>query len=881
MVTARTSDHEDPPVPSYEEAIFAQPSSTSSHLNGAERSHELERQGLLGQSGATSASPCPPSSHSARLFATESRGRGRETYTSLRRSDESDRSSLEQLHQEMGQMEMLDPLTDILSERQSRIRDQLSKRITTLTNSLSSLQLPFEVRLPSFPSIRFHVPEASYPGLIVCGRLFALALIFFVVYFFISEITPKSVTGGYDPDVIRAYVQGNVDRLRIREYLEKLTRFDHIAGTRGDLALAEYVEGVFAAAKLERVQMNEYEVYLNYPRPSGRRIAIVSPPELVWEAQLEEDVAITGSGDSQQQTLVFHGHSRAGNITGPLIYANYGSRADFARLQELGIDVSGAIVLVRYYGSQGDRALKVKAAELAGAAGCIIYSDPAEDGFRRGEVWPSGRWQPEDGVQRGAVSLMSWVVGDVLTPGWASTPGAHRLSKDDNPGLVNIPSLPLSWRDAQSLLSALRNHGEKVSADWIGGVPNIEEWWTGDETSPIVHLQNEQDEQEKQPIWNVLGSITGIEQSEKTIIVGNHRDAWCAGGADPGSGTAVMLEVATLFGELVQRGWQPRRTIQFASWDGEEYNLIGSTEWVEDNIEGLRLNGVAYLNVDTAVSGSDFRAASSPLFQKALMRVLERVAHPLSNKTLRTVWDETNSKLGGLGAGSDYVAFQDLAGTSSIDMGFDGPGFPYHSCYDNFEWMSKFGDPTWESHAAMAQVWALLILEIADSPVLPYDFIAYASAVDGYVKDLEAYANGQRQGGSTDGDGLDFTKLRDASKAFTDNAGLFQRWEQDWLELVNDGRRPETNVVAIHRMGHNNRMSNFETHLLDLEEGGGLPGREQFKHVIFAPQAWSGYDEAYFPGVRDALDEGNRTLAQQQLDKAAAILEKASLKLLN
>lgn len=541
---------------------------------------------------------------------------------------------------------------------------------------------------------------------------------------------------------------------------------------------------------------------------------------MAWEALLEEGQVYSDKTPYKAQTLVFHGHSRAGNVTGPLIYANYGSREDFESLQQRGINLTGSIALVRYYGTQGDRALKVKAAELAGAVGCLIYSDPNEDGFKKGEVWPKGRWRPEDSVQRGAVSLMSWVVGDVLTPGFASTPDAKRVSKDNNPGLVNIPSLPLAWRDAQKLLQSLKGHGVKVDQDWIGGVPDVVEWWSGNQDSPIVRLVNEQDEEEKQPIWNVLGKISGLEQKQKSIIVGNHRDAWCLGGVDPGSGTAVMLEVVHIFSELLRLGWRPLRTIQFASWDGEEYNLIGSTEWVEDNIDDLRRNGIAYLNVDMAVFGSEFQASASPLFQKALLRVLDRTVDPVTNHTLRSIWDRSKSRLKGLGAGSDFVAFQDIAGTSSIDLSFEGPGSLYHSCYDNFEWMDKFGDPGFRYHKVMAQVLALLILEMADRPILPFDLIAYASAVHSYIDDLDKYASAKSKNDSNTQLNLD--SLREAATQFTHDAREFHDWERIWTETVYGSGGVETSVMAIRRMSHNTRMANFETHLLDLAEGGGV-----------------------------------------------------------
>ncbi|KAI9792117.1 MAG: hypothetical protein M1833_001265 [Piccolia ochrophora] len=738
--------------------------------------------------------------------------------------------------------------------------------------------------------------------------MFVIALI---VYFLAVEVFPLSRRAGvrlYDPESVRAYVQDHVSQETIKEYLKRLTAFDHVAGTTGGYSMAQYVEGQFAAVQLERLTLEEYQVYLNYPRPSGRRVAIVEPSDLAWEATLEEEAVYDPNDPLRKQTMIFHGYSRSGNVTGPLIYGNYGSQSDFTKLEEMSIDVKGAVVLVRYYGSQTDRALKVKAAEEAGAVGCIIYSDPQDDGFKKGKAWPDGPWMPSDGVQRGTVGLTSWVVGDPLTPGWASTQNAERVSKTDNPGLVNIPSLPLAWRDAQNLLKALKGHGKRVQDEWRGGVPNVDEWWTGDQDSPVVHLRNEQDEYDKKSIWNVVGQITGYEQSAKTIIVGNHRDAWCFGAADPGSGTAVLLEVVRILGSLKQHHWRPRRTIKFASWDGEEYNLVGSTEWVEDNLETLRANSMAYLNIDTAVSGQSFHAAGSPLFERALLRVLGRANDVVTNVTLRSIWEKSKSRLEGLGAGSDYVAFQDIAGTSSLDISFQGLGYPYHSCYDNFEWMEKFGDPDFSYHKLIAQVWALLILELADEPVLPFDFKAYASAVEGYVKDLRHYTDEKQKASKST---LDLTPLSAAAEQFTNNAAEFDQWGQQFMY---DGVLHEDGVQAIHRMSYNARMANFDTHLLDLEDGGGvstrfhssliptkidhvqprclairpadlspakLPNRQQYKNVLHAPQKWSGYDGAYFPGVRDAIDDDDWPRAQKQVQKAADVLSKASDKLLH
>lgn len=793
------------PIPTYEEAITSRPSSSQAFLGPAEVSHDAERQGLLAARTPFENGYERPTVELAR-FSLDS------TPSS---DQDSQRSSAESLHREMIQMELIDPRVGDNLERPRGSR--LSKHITNLTHSLSSINLPFRQWLPSSDYLRARMPpfpEQLKPNWILVGRIFALVLVLSLAYLlFMSDILSVGRSRGIDPESVRAYVQGHIDEAYIRQNSERLTMFDHMAGTEGNFVLARWIEGLFNAAKLENVGLERFDVYLNYPTKDGRRVAIIEPPDMAWEAHIEEEAAYTDP--PREQTLVFHGHSRSGNVTGPLIYANYGSREDFQRLKGQGIDLTGSIAIVRYYGTQGDRALKVKAAELAGAVGCIIYSDPAEDGFRKGRVFPEGRYVPSDGVQRGAVSLTGWVVGDVLSSGFASHPGeSRRNSKQSNLGLNNIPSIPLAWRDAQHLLQALKGHGHKVPDSWKGGSESIE-WWSGDENSPIVHLMNHQDEEERQPIYNVIGKITGMEQPKKSVIVGSHRDAWCFGATDSGSGTAILLEVVRIFGELRDLGWRPLRSIEFASWDGEEYNLIGSTEHVEARMDDIRQNAIAYLNVDVAVAGTEFEAAASPLFEKVLLQVLDRTTDPVSNKTLRSIWDEKKTKLEGLGSGSDYVAFQDMAGTSSIDIGFGGPPYPYHSCYDNFEWMRRYGDPDFQYHKTLAQTWALLILEMADTRILPFDFNAYARAVRGYVEVLEKYARSKGAPGQT----LNLEQLYQAVNEFARHAHDFHEWDRAWAEVVYAQGGLESNVLAIKRVSHNTRMMNFETNLLDINGG--------------------------------------------------------------
>lgn len=557
--------------------------------------------------------------------------------------------------------------------------------------------------------------------------------------------------------------------------------------------------------------VDEYYVYLNYPKDGGRAVEILGADNRpTWSARIDEDGV--GAGTRGHQTFAFHGHSKSGEVKGPLIYANFGSREDFQRLHESGIDTKGAIALVRHHGAPADRALTVKAAEMAGFVGCITYSDPMDDSFFAAHA---------DSVQRGAVSLMSWVVGDVLTPGWESKKGLPRLSPSKSPGLVQIPSLPLAWRDAQVLLQCLKGFGQRVSSEWEGAVPDIGEWWSGNMSSPIVRLKNEQDEVEQQPIWNVYGKIVGVEQSAKSIIIGNHRDAWTSGATDPHSGTAVLLEMARIFGDLLARGWRPLRTIEFMSWDGEEYNIIGSTEFVERNLESLRADAAAYINLDTAVTGDSFRAAGAPVFRKLLLQVLKRVGDPNANATLRDLWDRRNGELEGLGASSDYVAFQDLAGTSSLDIRFAGLSYPYHSTYDTFDWMERVGDPGFVYHTLLGQVLGLLIIELADRPILPFDMAAYARSLQRWVADLSAWARGKSM--TLDNrDRLDFGVLKGAAEGVAAAVEEFEKWQLTWENSVLAASGWEPMGLGRQREEYNSRMARFDSDLLDLEMGGGV-----------------------------------------------------------
>ncbi|KAK4663317.1 hypothetical protein QC763_607540 [Podospora pseudopauciseta] len=731
------------------------------------------------------------------------------------------------------------------------------------------------------PASRFAFPQfGSAALLLLVARILAIFMLLgFLYLIFASDMFTSMArrmgSTAFPPEKIRLYIENSMNPDHLAEYSKRYTSYAHLAGTEGDFALMEYTEAQFRRHGLENVRRDTYHVYLNYPKAGGRAVEILGDDGKVkWTAKLEEDEV--GGETTGRQTYAFHGHSKSGDVKGPLIYAHYGSREDFQTLKDRGIDTKGAIALVRYYGTQIDRALKVKAAELAGFAGCLIYTDPKDAGYLKGPTAPLGRWMPADGVQRGSVSLMSWVVGDVLTPGWGSKKDQPRVKVDQAEGLVKIPSLPLGWRDAQILLQHLKGHGQHIPDGWAGGVPSIDEWWTGNLSSPIVRLKNEQDEVEKQAIWNVYGRIGGIEQDAKSIIIGNHRDAWAFGAADPASGTAVMMEVIRVFGNLLAQGWRPLRTIEFMSWDAEEYNLIGSTEYVEQNDDFLRENALAYINLDTAVTGGEFHAAGNPVFKKLLLEVLARTTDdhypdPKNQfKSLLDLWNERSADLEGLGAGSDYVAFQDIAGTASIDLHFDGPGYPAHSSYENHDWMAVEGDPSWAYHTILCRVVGLLAFELSNRPIMPFDMPAYADKLSEWVGDLETWARNQT---GYDEKIFKVTKLREAADEVAMAVRRFVKWETEWENKVIATNGYETNGLGDMRAEYNSRMGRFDSDLLDID---GIPGRKQFKHVVFGPQRWSSYDEGYFPAVRDAIEDGQWEEAMRRLEKVAGIMVKAA-----
>src|SRR5215207_4466601 len=518
-----------------------------------------------------------------------------------------------------------------------------------------------------------------------------------------------------------------------REHLRRLTLEQHIAGTKEDYDTAIYVRDQLRSYGLS-ADLKEYEVWLNYPKtPSVVELITTRRQRLsVNEAVVPGDP----SSSHPKISPLFNGYSASGDVTAPVVYANYGLPNDYDDLKKAGVDVKGKIVLVRYGNSF--RGVKAKVAEQNGAVGCIIYSDPEDDGYMQGDVFPKGPWRPVASGQRGSVQYLFDYPGDPLTPGKPAIAGTPRLKPEEATNLTPIPTQPIAYDVARTILSQLK--GPPRPRDFQGGLPFA--YHVGGTGDVKVRLKTDMDYKIRK-IWNVVARIDGSEEKDRWIILGNHRDACVFGAVDPNSGTSAMLEVGKGLGQLLKQGWKPRRTIILCSWDAEEYGLIGSTEWAEELAAELREKAVAYLNLDAAVSGAHFGASSVPSLWKLMRAVTRDVKDPKTGKTVYQQWQDRaredrseeekvtggEARISPLGSGSDYTPFLQHLGIASTDMGFNGDYGVYHSAYDSFYWMDHFGDPGFRYHVAAAQVWGTLAMRLADADGLSFDYTDYANQI--------------------------------------------------------------------------------------------------------------------------------------------------------
>jgi N-acetylated-alpha-linked acidic dipeptidase len=600
----------------------------------------------------------------------------------------------------------------------------------------------------------------------------------------------------------------------------------------------------------------------------------------------------------------FHGYGASGKARGQVVYVNYGTREDFEHLDAAGLSVAGRIVLARY--GKVFRGLKVKEAQDRGAAGAILYSDPADDGYMKGDVYPDGPMRPPSAIQRGSVRFLSFSPGDPTTPGWASTKGAKRLAREELQGIPRIPSLPLAYGEAAKILAALA--GERVPDDWQGGLPFAYHLGPG---PAEVEMQVEMDYAVR-PIDNVIARIPGTVEPEREVILGNHRDAWAYGAVDPNSGTASFLETARGLAAALRAGWKPRRTIVLCSWDGEEYALLGSTEWVEDRLQALSANAVAYINLDSAVTGPDLDVGGTPSLRDLILEAAGDIGEPRRGGTILDVWrarrqrdwaksepavperagDRFELHLNALGSGSDFTAFLDHAGIPSLDFSFDGGYGVYHSIYDSLFWMESFGDPEFLYHVAAARLYGLLAMRLAAADIVPLRFAAYGRALAReldlmrrrVVRDRRRWEAARLAPAARPGlpDGAeagkrpplepDFAPLARAIEAFgAAGAGLDAVLARLEAEGPPGGAAPGGNAAALRRL--NAALAQVERAFLDPR---GLPDRSWFRHVLYAPGLTTGYEAWPFPGVAQALAGRDPALLESQMRSLLERLARAT-----
>ncbi|MBZ5663532.1 MAG: M28 family metallopeptidase [Acidobacteriia bacterium] len=623
----------------------------------------------------------------------------------------------------------------------------------------------------------------------------------------------------------------------------------HLAGSKRNNDLARYIATQWRKQGLEDVVIHRYDVYATAPKRAS--LEMVAP--IAYRAGLRED-AYDADPDTKNPRVssAWTGMSISGEVTAPVVYAHSGNPEDYDLLRKQGIEVKGKIVLVRYSNPYSYRGFKALTAEREGAAAILIYSDPAEDGFKKGKVFPDGPWGPESHIQRGAITYDFMVPGDPLTPGWASVPGAKRIPLEQAASAPKIMALPLSYKDATPLLQNLG--GPVAPAGWQGGLPF--EYHLGGEQAR-VHLKIEMDNSIK-PYYVVEGRIRGSELPDEWVVLGNHRDAWVFGGVDPSSGTASMMEMTRALGQLKKQGMRPRRTMIVCSWDGEEVGLTGSTEWGEQFADELRKKAVAYLNVDEATSGPNFDGSAVASLAPMLVETSHSVQDP-SGKSLYEAWklSATQSRKDGkderevtdtnladtrIGSGSDHTVFLNFVGVPVMGLGFEGSYGVYHSMYDDFYWMNHFGDPGYRYHVLMSQLWGMLALRLANADLLPFDFATYADNVRQFVAELSK---------GKDMSQLDLKPMLDEIQEF-ENAG--KKLDGAVQQALASGKVDAKLAAEI-----NAGMMQVERNWLNPN---GIPGRPWFKHTLYGARFT--YAHLELPGLTEAVEKQDWATARQQ-----------------
>jgi N-acetylated-alpha-linked acidic dipeptidase len=708
----------------------------------------------------------------------------------------------------------------------------------------------------------------------------------------------KKITGFYDKNIDRelkleAEFDKNLSRSEIGENIRKLSANPHSLSSPGDKANADYILSLFQKwgwdAKIETF-------YVLFPTPATRKLEMISPA--YYNAILKEPAIKQDSTSGEPGQLpTYNAYSADGDVTAELVYVNYGIPDDYDMLDRMGVSVKGKIVIARYGHSW--RGIKPKVAQEHGAIGCIIYSDPADDGYFEGDVYPKGAYRNEYGVQRGSVIDMAEYPGDPLTPGIGATKDAKRLDRHDAPSLLKIPVLPISYHDAAPLLEALS--GPVAPFSWHGGLPFAYHIGPG---LAKVHLKLAFN-WDIVPCYDVIAKIQGSEFPDEWVIRGNHQDAWVNGAADPISGQAAMLEEARSLGAMMKSGWKPMRTIVYCAWDGEEPGLLGSTEWVEEHEKELREKAVAYINSDG--NGRGFLSVGGSHALEPLMdEIAKQVMDPQTNVTIfqrlhdheaittknteakKKIMDEKNLKLEALGSGSDYSSFIQHAGIPSLNLAFSGEddGGDYHSIYDSYDLYIRFKDPGFQYGVTLAETAGHAILRLAEADGLPFDFTNLCKTIEGYSMELQKLLNESRESALVENRvitsgayqaGDDPTKKYNVPPLKTEVPYL------DFSPLQNALHQLEKSVDSLRSVyqidiktqmmtdSFNQSLYRAEQQLLNEK---GLPRRPWYRHTVYAPGSYTGYGVKTMPGIREAIEQRNWEEANEQIEVDAQAIER-------
>jgi len=647
--------------------------------------------------------------------------------------------------------------------------------------------------------------------------------------------------------------------VKASEHSRFLSAQPHMAGTPAQARTRDYVVSQMKSWGLE-TEVRAYRVWM--PHPISTRVWRISPDPIelkLSEGPIAEDTTSTAF----PQVLAFNGYGASGDVRGDVVYVNYGLIEDYAQLDSMGVSVKGKIAIARY--GRSYRGIKAREAERHGAIGLLIYSDPADDGYVRGDVYPAGPMRPPQGIQRGSVMNPN---GDPSTPGYPSTVGAKRIPVSQME-VPRIPVLPISYGNAAELLRGLS--GNSIPQPWQGGLGFRYHVGPGPVQARMA-VTNDASTNPYKEIWDTFGVIRGSDYPDEIVMIGGHRDAWGPGAADNVSGTVSVLEAARTIADQVKEGKRPKRTIVFATWDAEEWGLLGSTEYVEDDSLRLGRSAVAYLNQDDIAQGPNFGGGGSPSLRALLRDVAKEVPDPSHQGSVYDVWrkkanlaaDSLEPQMGDPGGGSDFAGFYNHLGIPIADWGFGGPQGVYHSAYDSYHWMSKFGDPGFEYHATSARIGAAMLLRIADADILPYDYVEFARTMRRFGSQVERAIGDKHWSASSAGLTAAIGRMEDAAVSFSAarDRALTAQLPKSTLTRVN------SSLLEVERQ---------------LTRSQGLVTRPWFRNLIYAADENNGYATMVLPSVNEAIRVGDEKTVERELadlasrfDAATRALERAT-----